>query len=461
MHCRKVILPLIFAVQAAAFEQQVISPQYGLKSLGQPFKLSIRPTRRTVSAGQGVQLIVTLLDAGGKPVKASKEVQLRIRVTDPSGQSHDSSTRIDQGRDSDTQSFMPSSTGKYLLEVKDVASILYSDKYSFYVLPAPGKKSKLIQRPSHLAFAAKPEHESLAPFQDPAPSGKLLLGVRARDEGVLADGQDYATVSATFLSSDGKGATKNGVQVWFRRSNGDLNTRPLVIPANEKEGQVLWTSKWPVDATIDFVSSYPQYDVEGTRSFTVRFVRPVDGIVPIGPSSFSLVEKPTLTVYFVDYQGFNVSTDVKRSVVFSVKKTGVAPSPAEAVVSPGGLEASTTLLPISTGESVIQIDSQGLRNGSYTYMVKVTIGVLVALSLLGGLIGGGISFLRKRTLPALRLIGGIAGGFVLSAIYVFGVFLPLLKLQLASNTITVVAVSLLGGYAGTEVLDWAWGRMKQ
>jgi hypothetical protein len=55
----------------------------------------------------------------------------------------------------------------------------------------------------------------------------------------------------------------------------------------------------------------------------------------------------------------------------------------------------------------------------------------------------------------------MAGGFVLTALYVFGVALPFVSLQLPSNTIVVIAVSLIGGFAGsTAVLEWGWKKLK-
>jgi hypothetical protein len=117
------------------------------------------------------------------------------------------------------------------------------------------------------------------------------------------------------------------------------------------------------------------------------------------------------------------------------------------------------LLPASFGESLIEIESDGLRNGSVQYQVKVTIGEQIVACLIGGLIGGCLAFLKSRKYVALRLLGGVAGGFILTAIYVFGA-LPLVNLQFARNTVAVIAVSLVGGYAGTAVLEWGWKKLK-
>jgi hypothetical protein len=114
--------------------------------------------------------------------------------------------------------------------------------------------------------------------------------------------------------------------------------------------------------------------------------------------------------------------------------------------------------PVSPGKASIRVASAGLRNGLADYSADVTIGWVIALVILGGLGGGGLSYLKSPAMPGLKFAGGVAGGFVLTAAYVFGMVPALPALPL--NSISAMASSLVGGWAGTSVLDWAWGSVK-
>ncbi|MBI4471642.1 MAG: hypothetical protein HY646_03175 [Acidobacteria bacterium] len=127
----------------------------------------------------------------------------------------------------------------------------------------------------------------------------------------------------------------------------------------------------------------------------------------------------------------------------------------------------TSLLSPAHGRAVcyigaeLQIDSAGLRQESVTYAIQVTYWALLIACLIGGLFGGSLSFLQNRKAPLLRLLGGVAGGFVLSAFYVFGDIPAFVQIALARNTITVLAVSLVGGYGGASILEWALKHIKK
>jgi hypothetical protein len=433
-------------------------PQYRVQVAGIPLKLMIRPSAKTVGPNQNVKLVVSLLDGDGKPAKARERTKVRITVTEPNGRKVRLSETIDKGDTADTQSYTPRTPGRYTILAEDEADALLSDLYSFYVLPVPVRRGASLYRfdatPAWLLAKPPPP-----PPPQPPPAGRprVFLEFLARAEGVLSDGKDAATIAATYISSDGAPAPSD-IHVWLRRSHGDFDAKPLVIKQGEYEGRVLWTSQWPVkDATVEFVSVTAGCVIEGPRSFQTSFIRQVDGIRPIGPPSFSLTEHPQLTVWFVDHTGQLIKVDKRRTVTFSARDTGIIVTPSEAVVDPGGGPVTVKLTPVSLGQSVVQIDSEGLRSGSTTYSVNITVGWLIAIAMLGGLVGGCIAFAKERTARMLKVIGGIAGGFVLTSVYVFGA-VPLAT-ALPINPISVTVVSLIGGYSGTKVLDWAWGKL--
>lgn len=189
---------------------------YVQKTAGIPFKLSIRPASHTVRVGQNVELIVAIQDSQGQPVPLKQDFKARITVTEPSGRVVLLSERISAGRTSDTQSYTPRSTARHSVEAKDPSGQLLSDKYSFlllagnragahkscYVLPEEGWWAAAARG----GVAAKP-----APEPSPAPrvrtaraKPKLYLELLAREEGVMADGEDCATVVATYVGEDGQ-----------------------------------------------------------------------------------------------------------------------------------------------------------------------------------------------------------------------------------------------------------------
>ncbi len=82
--------------------------------------------------------------------------------------------------------------------------------------------------------------------------------------------------------------------------------------------------------------------------------------------------------------------------------------------------------------------------------------MLLGLSTLGGLAGGGIAYLVKKNgkLKAWRIVIGMVAGFVL---YWFCLYLGLghLAHAVVLNPLSAFILSLLGGWSGTSVFDMA------
>jgi hypothetical protein len=461
------LIPLLLALYPPPSNAQF--REYALKVAGQPLKIRTRPNVPNPPAGRKIYIVVTLLDEKGNPAKALKDENIVINVTEPSGKVRVLSEKINRGKVSDTHEYTPPTSGNYLLEAKDEKKILYSDKYQFFV---PGRMTSPAPRPNASlfpGFAARQEPGVASFFQDPISGAKIYLAVLSREEGILADGKDAAQVTATFADDEGKAAPVP-IRLLFQRGGGDLDSNPFVIPKDAYEGRANWTSTSSASASLEFLNSSPQYTVEGNKKFTVKFIQGVDGLSnAIGPESFSFLQRPTLTVFFVDHLGRSVTTDRKRTVTFAAGNSNVRPDPSSVEVPAGSPSATVTLVPASTGSTTIRIDSGDLRNGTQTYTVTVTNWWLGLTCLLGGMFGGGLSLLHKpphhsaKRLPMAivsRLFGSVAGGFVLATLYMFGNVPGLLKVDIARNLVSALAVSLVGGFGGISILQWALTKFK-
>ncbi|PYT72249.1 MAG: hypothetical protein DMG42_14780 [Acidobacteria bacterium] len=91
---------------------------------------------------------------------------------------------------------------------------------------------------------------------------------------------------------------------------------------------------------------------------------------------------------------------------------------------------------------------------SFGTRVEVSIWLVVTLCLIGGAIGG---IAAKDTLKGSiwwRIFIGIVGAIVLVWLCVFAV-VPRTHSMIAHSLISVFVVGIVGGYAGTRVLDFA------
>lgn len=460
--------PILLALAASACLAQ---PQKYMVIVPEdvPIRLSVKPSTATPQVGQRIDLVVTLIDRKGRPAAASGDINVRIVATLPSGAKRELGERISRGASSDTQSFTPEASGRHVIDVFDRAGKLLADSNSFWALPRntgvqrrsamPTKWWMMPSQPAWLAAKpeAPPDLEPVRPPARPAPLPVLHVDYRGGPQGVAADGNDAVKVSVIY--DDGRGgAAPADIRIWFRISNGEIDKKPLLLAKNTVLAEGRWTSTYPIqDATIDYVSPKLGFVIDAPQTNKFDFIRQVVGMSHTFPKFVSIIERPKVAVQFVDSGLAVVGTREKRTVNFAVTQSGVAVEPATVEVEPGDISAHATLVPVSLGTSRIQIDSDNLIVGKVVADVEVGLGSAVLLSLLSGLLGGAVSWARDKKALALKLAGGVAGGLVLAAVYVFGL-VPIGGQTLPLNTLAAIVVSLVGGFAGTAVLDWAWGK---
>jgi len=445
----KLAMLVLAASQIAA--QKIATP-----TMDVPVRIQIRPNVATPSINQTIQLVVTLLNGQGKPASARGDVNLEITVRPPTGAAVKLSEKVSSGTAMDMQTYTPKAAGRYVVEVTDRAGKLLADSTSFYVFNRRSFKWWEEGDPGGWLVAKPP------PPPPPRAAAKPTLHVSydgGRD-GVPADGNAAVEIKVVYDDEAGGGAPED-IKVWFRHSAGSIDNRPLVIRRGGFLGEARWTSKDAVKAaTIDFVAPMQKYHVDLPPSNTFKFIRQVVAMKPIISPSVSIVDRPEIIVHFVDVEGFNVQADRQRSVTFSVAQSGVTVAPATQVVPEGGGPVRATITPGALGTSKIQIDSENMINGSTAVEIQVGVGSMIILSLLGALAGGGLAYVRDRKALQLKLLGGLAGGFVLAAIYVFGV-VPLAGAAVPLNAISAFVLALIGGVMGIAVLDWAGAKLSK
>ncbi|MBI1898702.1 MAG: hypothetical protein HYZ57_09950 [Acidobacteria bacterium] len=494
------LLPVFLASPAVPYKGQAAMAAV------QAWKLAVRPPAQVVYIGQKVALQVSLLNANEQEVAAVRNVDVLVEITCPSGKLLTISGDIDEGKTHDLFGWQPAETGickivarqkrkkesfqsvvqqnappdydRKLLEGFDSVMVLRKRTMGTPsrkpVRAAPRGPGAMLPRtfgPSRLAmsFAARPdgdgwqadESKPAAAARARPDSGSLIFEIQQRDNAAIwADGQDAAIIKVWYASDSGLPAQRD-IRVWIERSHGKLEPeQPLIIRAHAHVAEARLTSEWPADARIRFVSSAPPLPVAGSPGpWTVRFATAILGIAPNGPGWLTLVDRPALVAHFFDHNGNPAATATRRHVRFVPSNTYIAVQPDAVEVEPGSSDASVLMLPVSVGSSEITLLSPGLPPAVHT--VSITIGILIACCLIGGLFGALCAYLQKRKDFLATAVTGIAGALVLASVYVFGLVPIVKEVALLRNIVSVIVVSLVGGYSGVYVLEWARGRLLQ
>jgi hypothetical protein len=151
-----------------------------------------------------------------------------------------------------------------------------------------------------------------------------------------------------------------------------------------------------------------------------------------------------------------VQTGTRRRVTFVTKSPTIHVRPAVSDVDPGFSDAPTVLLPAALGTSEIEVSTPGYKTAKYS--VAVTAGTVIVLWAIGGVLGSLCAFYKLRGSIVWRVLVGMIAAGVLTWAYVYGA-LPAIDATIAHNLLSVLFVSILGGYLGIAVLDSIAKRM--
>jgi hypothetical protein len=211
-----------------------------------------------------------------------------------------------------------------------------------------------------------------------------------------------------------------------------------------------------VEAHVSLVASAPAYPVEGAKAYTVRFGPAIYGIDVQGPQRLSLVEDGIVEARFYDKDGNLIQTATKRTITITPISSKVQVRPMRVDIEPGNSSATISVLPMSFGRAEFKVSTPGYP--SVVYALEITSWSVILLCLGGGIVGGVCAFKAFKGSLLWRIFLGVVGGAVLAWLYVY-LALPKTESRLAHNLVSVLFVSILGGYLGLQALDFASKRL--
>jgi len=510
------IIVLLFSIGCpglAAAPQARMERQAQLAARG-PMRLGVKPLAKVYRVGDRVELQITLLDAYDQPVAASARIEVMVETVSPSNKKNTATVNFQPGESVQSFKYFATEEGLIRITVRHKDNQLREGYFAVLVSkpiarPKPvktkfngpnafsypglrwpdagGYRSEV--RPAALrwvSFSDPNERstgwpvaagrnaelhpitlrwDSLPDPQDPGsgtpnqpgPAGpRLLFHVPgAQDSGggpeFLADGRDGAQILVFYMSPDGSAAPTN-IHVWLTWSNGELDPQPLMIRQGESFGVAKLRSRWPVEARIEFVLSAPPYPLEGARRYAVKFGPPIYGISVVGSQRLSLVDSGMLLAELFDNDGNPVQTTTRRTVTFTPISPKLRLLPTQADILPGSSSTTAAVLPVGLGHAKLNVSTPGYK--SVIVEVEVTGLSVILLCLAGGIAGGFCAFNAFKGSLLWRIFLGVIGGAILSWLYVY-VALPKVDSRIAHNLVSVLFVSIIGGYLGIQALDLA------
>ncbi len=273
---------------------------------------------------------------------------------------------------------------------------------------------------------------------------------------LLADGKDQATIQAFVLSNDD--STAEEIRVRLFNSGGNLTPQPLVIAAGQDAGSAVLTSQAAQNITVEYVSASPAAVLQGDAKMQIVFGPPITQLgVDASPPAITLVDKSDLIVRLLDSEGKPVATDAPRKVSFTIEAGRGDIETKELTIAAGGFEARTSFRPTWRGKVTISAATPNLQTASVLVTVSLPV-VVLTLSVIGATIGGVIAYWREQQPKWWRIVLGLVTGFVFYWAFVFGV-LPLISREIVLNPLSALALSVIGGWLGTEVFSMVLKRL--
>jgi hypothetical protein len=446
----------------------------------QPAKISAKLLTPEIRVGGKARVQIDLINVENQSVAPKEDWKCDISIHLPSGGSVEQAAWIKKDSSSGEFEFAATEPGIVTVLVRAPSNKVRGDKLEV-IVQSPKKSSNkkknssMLSRPLPTPVATidpylvprnsvalrlvgfSPESQGSASAPEnigkpsPAATERPMLHISTGDVGgtYFANGKDAATISATYESSDLTPAPSD-IHVWFHWVNGTLDAQPLLIKKGTFSGITHLTSLRAGDVNLKFVSSTPPYRAEGDTDLTAHFVPPL--VALLGPERLSIVDNTPVMIVFLDAQNNPVAPGKNWSVTLRSKESRLHFGP-ESFEVPGNSPIGTAqLLPVSWGNDTVEAVVANYNPQPLT--VVVTGWIVVGLCLGGGIAGGLAAYSRFKGSWFWRLFLGILGGAVLSWMYVF-LALPNVGANVAHSIVSVLFVSILGGYLGTTVLDLA------
>jgi hypothetical protein len=479
-----IALTLLSASPAAA--QLSANAMYRIKQqaaslANKPARIGLTPLSQGVEVGKKAQLRVTLFSADGKPIPADHDQKVDVDIHMSSGINNRQSVVILKGQTSTLLEFSAEKPGRVTIVGRPTTSSIRPAKTDVLIVSPKHPAVHIHNQPTSTRSPASQQHSNqiaeltnrtaslrLVRFAFPRQDGQsrgiphaatndpkhsqLYFSIDNAGSDYVANGSDAVKISAYFESPDGSPAPQN-IDIWFSFTRGALNPQPLQIAKGGYSSVAQLTSKWPGTAHVKFVSSNPPYQASGSMDFDVQFV-PL-GAVLTGPDTLSIIDNVPVWVVFVNDHG-PIAPGKDWQVTLHSSQSKLAFTPVDLSIKANSAYGSALLSPRSVGSDTIEAvvpdyEPQPLK-------VTITWKLVLALCLAGGILGGIAAYEQFKGSWFWRVFLGLLGGAVLSWLYIF-LALPLtvegsLLGNISHNTISVLFVSVLGGYMGIRVLDF-------
>ncbi len=454
-----------------------------------PIKLDVQPDAASAPIRSKVSLKVFLRNADNQPGTWDHPCTVNLEITFPSKRVERQTVVIPKGQNFGVATFVASEYGVAHLRVTESTDSILPAGNTVFIVSQPLRPARAIARrptPHGASFQeffsaphARPrltltswssssstEGYRLEPQELPATSAAavpsatpqlLLVNSTGKDE-ILADGKDFARISVYYMAPNGKGAPSD-ILLWMSWSNGTFDPQPMIIHQGEFAAEGRLVSSSQVEANIFIASSAPNVPVQGSSTMKIYFSPPIYGFGPAISEpvvKMSLIDREPLVGCFFDDKGLCIQTDHKRHVNVSSTNPTLHVEPDSFDVSANDGSATVFLEPTWCGTASLEMWTPG--HNKQRIAVEITIWLVVTLCLVGGMIGGIAARDTLRGSVWWRIFIGNVGAIVLVWLCVFAV-VPHTHSMIAHSLISVFVVGIVGGYAGTRVLDFAAKRL--
>ena len=276
------------------------------------------------------------------------------------------------------------------------------------------------------------------------------MTVRCESGQPLANGKDPAIIRAVWTGAGD--TTANDIRVFYSVQNGGkLEPDTLLLAKGQYEAKALVTANRAGLVSVERLNTKPDVTVDGINPLRIQFVPPIVGQELHITKRITLVDDAELTVRLVDEQGKPVRTDEPRQVKLLIESGAGKLKEEVLTIASNTYQAGTQFRPYTPGSVMFRASTEGLLDATAPLNVTWPV-LLLCLSGVGGLAGGLLAaWVRKKELLSHRLVTGLITGFVFYWAALFLTGFVALPRTLVLNQLSVIALSVIGGWLGTEV----------
>ncbi len=421
-----------------------------------PVKMRVEAEGKNFRSEEPVEIQVTCLDADNNKAEVKQDYTITVLTHLPSGKVDTARVTIPAGEAAQKVIMKFEESG--IIHVQAQHDRLLQGE-TFIQVKTKHKERGEAQPQKRNGAAEENEAFSLSAREQISLQGASSYALTLRyspQRTLLADGKDQATIQAFVLNNDDSSAAE--IRVRLFSSGGALSPQPLIIPAGQDVGTATLTSKDPQAITVEYVSATPPAELRGENKMQIVFGPPISQLgVDASPPVITLVDKSDLVVKLLDSSNTPVATDVPRKISFTIEAGRGDIETKELTIAAGSFEARTSFRPTWRGNVRIIAATPNLQTAPVELKVALPI-LILSLSVIGAAIGGVIAYWREQEPKWWRIVLGLVTGFVFYWAFVFGV-LPLISREIVLNPLSALALSVIGGWLGTEVFNMVLKRL--